>query len=439
MSLEPYTKSNQVGTPPYSIDVGQYIESTALTNISWKNVDTGLPAWAFGQNSLSGFKNPFWRSQVRLGQGATTNCSGVSFTEDLGWHRWGRFDWVIQPSIPGRQWLIKYDVGMRFASPIASTGGYIAPPSDTVTRVTNRVIQKFLDACQSARSAFEAGQDFGEYKETLESIHRPLHSLSDKLTSYLSSLEKAKKRYKRSPILRKVLADTYLEFHFGWMPLVDDIASAIVKCGSIRPPRIPINVSASEDFRGVVGQTSLSMTGHTGDTHPFVRTRDHSSYKLRYRGSINTGVDANGRTSGVQELQLLPRNWLPTAWDLLPYSWIADYFTNIGEMIQSLCFVFSDLAWAQKTSIVKRTFSYCDVVDGSYYYWNVTPGLQRLSAYAYNIPATTTFTRQDWSRSILLPSDLFPRFQFRIPSSKYPYYNLAALLSSRAKKLVPFF
>lgn len=390
-------------------------------------------------NSSSGFYNPRWRDQVRYGQSATTAFSGTKYTARLGFHAYGTEEHWTYPG-QSLQCFYKEDTGLIFNGvPWALVVPVV--PDDVRSRVTNRVISKFLSKCQESRTAFEAGQDFGDYEETLRSIHRPLNSLSQALNSYLSALTKRRRGIRRKVLLRKVLADTYLEFRLGWLPLVDDVASALVKCGETRAPFANVVATAGEDFNASESDVSFSLpSGFENQLRPHAKISDRSTFLLRYKGAIRTGTDSNGKVSAAQELQLLPRNWLPTAWDLLPYSWIADYFTNIGDMIQSLTFVYGDLIWAQKTELVQRKNDVHDLwISNPNIVTDLAPPWTQIKHTPYVIPDRTTYLLRHVERSVLLPDDLFARFQFRIPHSKYPFYNIAALLFSRATKLIPFF
>lgn len=428
---ETYTKQSYSQRPNYATQL-------VKTNQAGPDQVSNLVSGGWNQilgNQVTGTYNPKWRSQVRLGQNATTASNGYKWHISPGWISYGtREVWTNDSS---RIYYFE-DTGLYIQQlPFVSI---VSVPSDVQTRVINRVIQKFFNACQDARTAFEAGQDLGEYKETLHSIHKPLNSLASKLHEYLTVLKKRKVGRIRGVRLSKVLADTYLEFRFGWLPLVDDVASAIVKCGSYRFPVVPVRAAANENYSVSSGRVDLPLPGgFSNHLRPVVYTKDSSRYYIRYKGSIRTGSDPNGRTSTVQELQLLPRDWLPTAWDLLPYSWIADYFTNIGEMIQSLCFGFSDLTWGNKTEITERNFEFDRIeltnpqVNLFSYPW------RRVEFTPYANPSRSNYVLRYFTRSQLNVTDLFARFEFRIPSSKYPFLNLAALLEQRAAKLVPFF
>lgn len=379
-----------------------------------------------------GFKNPNHLSQERNGQNATTSFSGhaSSFTPtflnivwDVGW------------KVDG--------VGPQYGTRSGSVYGIMqyTPPSMTVvpgavsTRVTNRCISQFLSACEAARSTIEGGQDVGEYKETLRSIHSPLHSLRSHILGYFTSLSKVRRRLRDPISLRKALADTYLEWRFGINPLISDVAKVIADAGRFRFDVIPVRAYASEKYGGSNSSFAPSTLGYC----PLLTRQtlqSHSEYSVRYKGAIRSGADASGRISVSQAYQFTPENWLPTAWDLLPYSWIADYFTNIGDIIRSLSFVSSNLVWACKGSkqCVRGVWS-----DVTFTPLTAPIGFHIDHDGSYSSGGSAKYEYAEFSRSALTSSDLMPRFAFRVPTSPYPFLNMAALMLSRASRLVPFF
>jgi len=385
------------------------------------------------QNFSNGFKNPYWKSQVKNGQNATTSFS------------WG----YGNGSSP--YFSIKWDIewvdggGTLIGSRKGQTDGYarfdtlpvgVSVPPDVMIRVTNRCIRRFIDNCNEITSSFEAGQDAGEYHETLESIHRPLHSLHNSILSYLAQLGKLKRGIRNPASLRKVLADTYLEFRFGWLPLADDVGKLIADAGRHRFPVYPVRSSAKETFKGAVERQTFGSVGYLPGS--CVRSMSsNTSVSLRYQGAIRSNADSTGRISQAQSLRLLPSDWLPTAWDLLPYSWIADYFTNVGDIIQSLSFVSSNLVWAKKSLQTEERISYSEVLPS--FSPSAPLGYTLSSGSVWCDGGAGEMSSINGSRSAISPSDLVPKFEFQIPVSKFPYYNLAALYASRVKRLIPFF
>lgn len=387
--------------------------------------------------STLGHRNPKWRDQIRAGQNATTDFSG---NDAGGAGTWATADYrvVVERTSDHMLWDTwdYQDYGYPFY-PVSLIQA--SPTTALQTNVNNRAIASFLDACDSATSSFELGQDLGEYKETLNSIRRPVHSLYEKLLDYGNLLTKARSRAK-GPSLRKVLADTYLEWRFGINPLVSDVASAFADAGRFRFPVIPVSAGKHGDYNGsntIITQNSLGNTALLLGVKQNLKIS--SKYSVRYKGAVRSGSDAQGQISRTQAYQLTPDRWLPTAWDLLPYSWVVDYFTNVGDMIHSLSFINSRLAWGCRTTRTETVYEYGTMFPTNVHPYGQQVGLRVLSETNSVLGGNASFWVRDVARGAVSGQDLVPEFEFRIPTSKYPYANLAALAMSKLKRLTPFF
>jgi hypothetical protein len=384
--------------------------------------------------SSSGQKNPNWKWQIRHGYNATTSFVASGCSDDPS-------PWV-HCHLDGIQMYAPTGVIVQVVSGELSGYPHIhAPPehasldSSFASRVENRCTVKFLNRAQDILSSIEAGQDLGEYKETIHSIHKPLSSLKSGMINYLEKLRKLKRSSKNPASLRKILTDTYLEFHFGWQPLADDVAKLIADAGRYRFPQYPVSASAGDIYQADEGQFQRTAGSFPGALEWSERTTHE--FSVRRKGVIRSNA-ANGQIGRAQALRLTPENWLPTAWDLLPYSWIADYFVNIGDILQGLSFISSNLIWGSRTARIKTKIHSSDVYyrpaifgDGYPYVWvtqNFSSGGGSYDGWR------TSLTRSSFSGG-----DLVPSLEFSIPGSKYPFLNIGAILSQRATSIVPFF
>ena len=387
------------------------------------------------QPSVLGSTNPSWREQVRRLENATTIFVGIDYSDDPL-----PFITAVQGSTYVQQGTGHIVSALNSAewsgTPAVTPPGYFDAPDSVISDVTNRCIRKFLQAVDSAQSSFEAGQDLGEWKQTLEAVHHPLNTLKNSILQYFPTLKKRARRTKGKIPLKKVLADTYLEFHFGWKPLVADVASAIADIGRFRFPAIPVEATAHTNYQA---QFVTVLGGYNSSIVHSHSYRETSRYTVRYKGVLRPkNLGSDGRLSALQALQLTPDKWLPTAWDLLPYSWMSDYFVNIGDIISGISSMMSiDLAWGCITRRHQITREYLDVKLEDPYI--PEPGYD----WVYHVSSSYGGACQTWARKVvrepMLGSDLIPTLEFSIPRSKYPFYNMGALLLQQSRPLVPFF
>jgi len=387
-------------------------------------------------DTFSGDVNPSWRSQVANGQDATTSAYGVKYSVEDGN---GRFSVVTDVDF-----IREFDGFVQGGSYVNARGvyglqypnGLDTPSSDVVAETRNRCIRKFLDQAKSVRSSFEAGQDLGEIKQTIEGIIHPMNSLKQLTLGYFSKLKKAKGKYKRDQIgLRKALSDSYLEYRFGWFPLAQDIAagySGLTNRIRVRNTQ-KVTASATGTYNGVP-EDFYSGTGGL----PYIvsaRLLSFSTYSVRFKGAIRLNLAPDGRIPLLQALQLSTLNdFAVTAWDLLPYSFVIDYFLNIGEVINAVTFPSSDFTYLLETVRNKTTFKYAVFDNGlPLESSGVVQKIRNVSG------GNTTLTATEFTRGRLQTIDLLPTVRFNLPVSSRPWENIAALISSNVKSLVPFF
>jgi hypothetical protein len=385
------------------------------------------------QSNFLGVTNPYWRNQVRHGESATTPASGVLYSDSTEYLTFGghqeynnaRDNWSVDVSTGGYDRLNNGGNASLVVSPSISDD------------VTARAISDLLNDAKSKMSAFEAGQDLGELRETIHSCLHPMQSIRDHVLGYFDVLQK-KRRGRRKVSLPKALSDTYLEFRFGWNPLASDVADAIAKIPFNRPSVQAIHGKAHR----VVDSNSSDSLPLPMDGEGTIRTsynwKSTSKFSVKYMGAIWTRADHGaGRIPLAQSLQVLPRDWLPTAWDLIPYSWIADYFTNIGDIINAACFPSSLMAWCACTSVTQYV-SQRTVAEQAFGFTEppfVTDYKTKYFCYGGN----RRVSEKRFTRSPINPLDLMPPLRIRIPVSSRPWENMGALMLSRSRSLTPFF
>lgn len=116
----------------------------------------------------------------------------------------------------------------------------------------------------------------------------------------------------------KNVANAWLSLHFGWVPLVQDIHSALEILD--RPPKdMKIKGSAKS---ALTTWGSLDMYGSG--------IKNSSTFQCRM-GARQIITDA--RLAQMSSLGLV--NPASVAWELVPYSFVVDWFSNVGQVLSS--------------------------------------------------------------------------------------------------------
>jgi hypothetical protein len=241
----------------------------------------------------------------------------------------------------------------------------------------------------------------GELAKTLHMIRNPAIALRALINDYFSSLKKVSRRLS-SRARRRKLVDTYLEATFGWQPLIGDIQDglkALNRYHARRPFEIErVNAWSRGESSKFYPNRSISSTflvvHYTTEVTQSVFYKIGGGVKLRSQGSPRGVLETFG---------VLPQNFLPTAWELIPYSFLIDYFTNIGTIIDAWSLVNGNLAWAYKTERTEtKTYNRLDRITTD------SPG-KITSAYIGN----TVWVERSVQRRDL--GSLIPDFRFRLP------------------------
>jgi len=197
-----------------------------------------------------------------------------------------------------------------------------------------------------AAAALKRG-NIDEFRRTLKVKLR----MSKLKSSELKAIE-AKKLATRLPTVREVastMAGVWLEYSYGWKPLVGDIYSAI----DVLQKPIPYIVA-----RGKAQGKFATATATTWSTG---RTDTSYAWHLRLLLQMKVSV-SNWYAWKANELGLT--NPLSIAWELVPFSFVVDWFLPIGNYLQSL----TDFVGLDLEDSFRTWYGIHDRVDSLQYY-----------------------------------------------------------------------
>jgi hypothetical protein len=294
---------------------------------------------------------PGWRERIKHGESCTTTLDGSLVTgSGFGTEEaWLTFRKIGAPNPPG---LNQFTVRVYGAlSRVATVAGVPSVDSDLLDSANNAAKEIFSKRALAAQRAIQSLVTLGEFGETLRMLRSPLASLQSGLRDYLSSLRKRtdRRRNRRNrKRVREIIADTWLEHSFGWQPLVGDIKSlcdALARLNVYSMPRKRINARAGREKQSAYSSVidrSASPGLQYSITRNAVQTR---SAAVRFSGAIKV---ASGPNFTTDTLGLSLRDIIPSLWELIPYSFLVDYFTNVGSIIDACFLRRSDILWSER-------------------------------------------------------------------------------------------
>jgi hypothetical protein len=296
--------------------------------------------------------------------------------------------------------------------------------------VSNEAKRKFINKCIEAQSAFNGSTFLGELGDTLRGIRNPARALRSGIDDYMETCKRRRRGTKSQK--RKILAETWLEYQYGWAPLISDINSASRQLERIRhgsPPYQWVEAIAQDSFDADMQVDDLGP----GSLVILVNTLDKQTSIVKYYGMVNIDLPPGSYLSG-RSLGFRWDQFVPTLWEIIPYSFLADYFTNIGDIIQSWSYAKSNLRWVSLTtvrehSIEKRTGASWSTASPSFLASRETEWIRK--------PGSSYASARIVSRTPAAGS-LVPSLELSLPAlGSLKWLNLAALAQSH-RKLTPY-
>lgn len=184
---------------------------------------------------------------------------------------------------------------------------------NTIDALHNRCYAKWLD---KVRSAPQVGVDIAEYRQTLSLVQNILKGLKQPI----SNVAKAYKQYRGNPgkQLLKDMPNVWLPWHFGVEPLIKDLHDLLERLADRgKPQRVTASVSQTLNYS--YGPTLGQTTAETYKQH------------VRISGLVTRVQDNLALWNDIGIV-----NPASIAWELVPYSFVVDWFYPVGAYVSSL-------------------------------------------------------------------------------------------------------
>jgi len=294
---------------------------------------------------------PDWKNKIRKAQSATSSLAVNATSLNANPKYGGKLVVERRRNSDNRLMEMTETRGHLGAGTFTFPGG----ASISQTSADNQALMQFVSECLKAQRAFQGGVFLGELKETLQFLRRPGMGVRKLLRNYLSELRKRSaksRRMSRSSRLRVTkdsAASTWLETQFALKPLLSDIDGISDALWTLaqRQETMPVRGRG----QGRVYHTKIDASINVGFASLYRCADDVSEINVKYYGAVKCETGATGTR---QHLGALPRDFVPTIYELIPYSWLVDYFTNLGEIVSAVCFNRSDIAWMNRGTRLRR-------------------------------------------------------------------------------------
>jgi len=266
----------------------------------------------------------------------------------------------------------------------------------------NKALVKIHARITAVREAYNSAPFIAELKETLQMILRPASALRDSVTSHLRHVQNKKAhwlrnvpRVKQREIFRRAVAGSYLEASFGWAPTISDVESGAEALARFMQEVREGRKASYQRLQGSGMHTNVIDLGRT--THwqnqwqeLTLLNRWTTKRTVKYLvGHLDTWtVDSVGDLDHFLSTFGL-KNWRNVALgvhEVIPYSWLVDYFSNVGDIVQVWATPTKGIQWIVRT---ERQFTtmYTNSVHtgnrntpkGTYIKFKTSPGVTNAS------------------------------------------------------------
>jgi hypothetical protein len=291
------------------------------------------------------------------------------------------------------------------------------------TQAYNGALEKFNERIRGtidlSVDLLQGGQTTRMFRTALETV-RLVKSFSPlKLKQYYKSFDSARREAKRlegayysSNAAKRAISSTggkWLEFQYGWKPLAQTIYDTTIELASALP-----HLMVVESTDKVVEVKQFRQAWFVDALRTDIR-RQESSHRARFHAQYKFPAETTQLLGKFTSLN--PANIL---WELTPYSFVVDWFLNVGGYLRNL----------ESAMLYNSAF-----LNG--YYTETVRTSDKSHAFGTSVSGVTT-TTQDYEAETLFyakrrtvlafhPSPRRPRFEANLGSGRL--LNAAALLS----------
>lgn len=220
---------------------------------------------------------------------------------------------------------------------------------DLMDRATNKAYDQLKGKVYDTAGL---GVDCVEYRQSLNMISRTCSTLVKafkqvKHGNFIGASQTLRTHVvPKNVSTRKSAANNWLEYHFGWAPLVSDVYDSVEVLNNPIKAYTKVKGRGSESYSESYSQMRL---GAVVEDYVF-----SSQYHVQM-GCFVKSID-NPTVHALDQFGIL--NPLSLVWETVPFSFLVDWFVNVGDMLESLSDYAGMTLGGQYTSRLYRSFVY---------------------------------------------------------------------------------
>jgi hypothetical protein len=379
-----------------------------------------------GTVTFAPYSQDGWREKIRNHRDATTN-------------------------MVGNRLVIKKSAQYRFSSVVRDFSGNIqrwngsgellATAGDVPTVIGGDpnahalATQRFIKSLEDATHKIRGASVLAEASEAVRMLASPAKALRREVGNLYQTARKRMYRDRNNSVraMRDVVAGTWLEWNFGVKPLVQDANAAADALNQLKTRELqavfPVRGSATDEklVSTSTGSNFTSAVVRPQNVNTIVGAYDGRVVDFQdviMRGCLTVFCTPGGDVPLASQFGVGFSDIVPAVWEVIPWSWMFDYFFNISSVIDAWGAPLQNVTWANRTVRNGRKHIY----HGLRAPLNTKgPG----SAYAeYQLSGgEAEVVLQNVTRSSISTADIRVPLRMKLPGHGTQWANLAALAS----------
>lgn len=226
------------------------------------------------------------------------------------------------------------------------------PQSASVIHAQSVAKLAFLSKLREQQTPFQGLSFLGELKETIGMLKRPLRGIIRQNANSARNFTALQRLYRSKPgRLEDMLEKAYLQWTYGVSPLIGDIQAVLGNCSKIfeEPEIVRLRVTIPvEESKLYSSNSFLQLEGSSQKVGVFIEIK--ASGYVRITGAMRHSKSpaSMAKFNQINGLQL--RDVVPAVWELTPYSFLVDYFVNVGDVLGGVFTDTSELVYSSMTT-----------------------------------------------------------------------------------------